>query len=166
MRSISRLVVPALAVASLVVVLACPASAATANVSITDNQYTPATVTINVGDTVTWTDNGSAHSVTSDDGTSFDSSPNCPSTCLANGDTFSHTFSSAGSFGYHCRLHGSAMTGTVVVQAPATTTSSTTATSSTTTSIVTTTSSTIRVGGLSDSPTTVVVAGTNPRFTG
>ena len=26
--------------------------------------------------------------------------------CMRGGDTFHHTFGAAGTFGYHCRLHG------------------------------------------------------------
>ena len=95
------------------------AGAASKAVSIGDNFYSPASVTISAGDTVTWTNNGAApHTVTADDG-SFDSSPNCPANidaCLQAGDTYSHTFSSAGTFGYFCKVHGQSMSGTVVVQ--------------------------------------------------
>jgi LPXTG-motif cell wall-anchored protein len=95
------------------------AGAATKTVSIGDNFYSPASVTISAGDTVTWTNNGAApHTVTADNG-SFDSSPNCPAdtdACLQGGDTYSHTFSSAGTFGYFCKVHGQSMSGTVVVQ--------------------------------------------------
>src|ERR1700712_5698501 len=73
--------------------------------------FTPATVTINVGDTVTWTNGGGFHDVNADDG-SFGNSP-------GGSWTFSHTFTPAGTFGYHCSIHGSAgsgMFGTVTVQ--------------------------------------------------
>jgi plastocyanin len=56
---------------------------------------------------VTWTNNDSvAHTVT---GTDFASSQ------LAPGSTFSHKFTTAGSFDYHCSIHPS-MTGNVTVQ--------------------------------------------------
>jgi LPXTG-motif cell wall-anchored protein len=96
-----------------------PAFAATSNVSIGDNFYSPETVTIQVGDAVAWTHNGQApHSVTASNG-SFDSSPGCPgdiNACMQNGDAYSHTFNSAGSFGYYCKVHGQSMSGTVVVE--------------------------------------------------
>ncbi len=80
----------------------------TASVTIKDFEFTPATVTIKVGDTVTWTNNGpSTHTVTADDG-SFASGNLL-------GDTFSHTFQTAGTFTYHCSLNRF-MTGTVIVQ--------------------------------------------------
>ena len=71
--------------------------------------FDPATVTIAVGGTVTWTNEDSTtHTVTADNG-EFNSGD------LANGATFSFTFDTAGTFAYHCSIHPS-MTGTVVVQ--------------------------------------------------
>jgi plastocyanin len=66
--------------------------------------------TVEVGATVTWTNNDSiAHTVTADDN-SFDSGPMQP------GQTFSHTFSQAGTVPYHCSIHGAAsMSGTIQV---------------------------------------------------
>ena len=67
--------------------------------TIADFTFTPPSITIKVGDTVTWTNNGpSAHTATADDG-SFDSGN------LAQGKTFSHTFQTAGTFSYHCTIH-------------------------------------------------------------
>src|SRR5439155_18337280 len=71
--------------------------------------------TINVGDTVRWTNNeGSAifHTSTADNGT-WDSK------VLANGQSFSFTFTVAGTFAYHCAVHPS-MRGSVTVVGPAT----------------------------------------------
>jgi LPXTG-motif cell wall-anchored protein len=87
-----------------------PASAATANVSEVDFDFVPATVTIAVGDTVVWTNNGaSPHTST---GGSWNSGTMNP------GASFSHTFSSAGTFPYVCSFHESiGMTGTVIVGA-------------------------------------------------
>lgn len=63
--------------------------------------FDPQTVTINPGDTVTWTNEGGFHNVISDTGL-FTSGP--PSSLL--GWTFSHTFPSLGSFPYYCEVHG------------------------------------------------------------
>ena len=101
-----------------------PQGAASASVSIVDFGFSPATITVNTGTTVTWTNTGaSIHSVTSDTG-AFDSSPSCPTgPCISPGSSFSHLFGQAGQFSYHCRVHPN-MTGTVIVNssAPATTT--------------------------------------------
>jgi plastocyanin len=107
--------------------LACalPALGATKNVTLQNIAYHPPTVTIHVGDMVTWThaDGGTPHSVTADAGQadSFDSNPtNCPPVCMVSGDTFSHVFKKAGTFTYHCRIHGDpncGMCGKVVVTA-------------------------------------------------
>ena len=86
------------------------ASAATTNVSVADNLYMPASVTINVGDTARWTWSGvNSHTVTATD-MSFDSGPPQSS------GTFDHTFNTGGTFTYFCQVHGTAMSGTVVVQ--------------------------------------------------
>ena len=110
-------------------------------VEIHDDYFSPAEIHVVEGATVTWTDLGGAHSVTSDDGTSFDSSPACIAglQCMATGDTFSHQFRTAETVTYHCRVHGAAMVGKVVVEAANTTTTSTT--SSTTTTLESTTTS-------------------------
>jgi plastocyanin len=80
-----------------------------ASVQIKDFQFTPSKVTIKVGGTVTWTNEGSSvHTVTADDG-SFDSGD------LQKGKTFSQTFDSTGTFSYHCSIHSS-MKAQVVVE--------------------------------------------------
>lgn len=85
-------------------------AAAAATVRATDQRtFVPATVTIKVGQTVTWTNDGSIpHSVTFDNGAPFDES-------LDAGATVSRTFTTAGTFAYHCTIHGASMSGTVVV---------------------------------------------------
>jgi len=88
-----------------------PAAADTATVSINDFAFTPSPVTVTAGSTVTWTNNqsGVAHTVTADDG-SFDSGR------LGTGQTFSMTFSAAGTVAYHCSIHPF-MHGTITVMA-------------------------------------------------
>ncbi|HEY5436023.1 MAG TPA: plastocyanin/azurin family copper-binding protein [Candidatus Limnocylindrales bacterium] len=76
--------------------------------SIANFAFAPASVTVAVGTTVTWTNTDSAgHTVTADDG-SFKSDK------LGTGTTFSQTFTKAGTFAYHCSIHSS-MTGTITV---------------------------------------------------
>lgn len=85
-------------------------AAATQNVTIVDFEFTPATITVQQGDTVTWTNEGpTAHSATASDG-SFDTG------IFSAGGSRSHTFNEAGSFAYICTPHPN-MTGTVVVEA-------------------------------------------------
>jgi plastocyanin len=87
------------------------AAAATENVSAQDNSFSPQSLTIDQGDTVHWTNDGdNPHTVTANDD-SFDSG-----TLLA-GQSFDHTFSTAGTYGYFCEVHGQSMSGTVVVRA-------------------------------------------------
>ena len=85
-------------------------AAASGSVTIVDFQFSPGQITINQGDTVTWTNNGpTAHSATAPNG-SFDTG------VFPAGQSRSHTFNEAGSFSYICTPHPS-MQGTIVVQA-------------------------------------------------
>ena len=87
------------------------ASAATVDVTIVGSGFSPSTVNIQVGDTVRWTNNtGATHDVRADDG-SF-TGP------AGTSWTFSHTYSTPGSFGFYCNFHGfpgGGMAGTVMV---------------------------------------------------
>lgn len=81
----------------------------TMNVSITTDSsgnytFSPATITIKAGTTVVWTNmSGAPHTVTSDDGKTFDSGIGNP--IAASGGTFKFTFNTAGTFAYHCQIH-------------------------------------------------------------
>ena len=76
--------------------------------------FSPATLTIKVGTTVTWTNmTQTGHTVTSDDGKSFDSGISTP--IAASGGTYSFTFTKAGTFAYHCQIHPF-MKATIIVQ--------------------------------------------------
>jgi plastocyanin len=71
--------------------------------------FNPATVTIKVGETVTWENqDGAAHDVIAADG-SFKSAE------FGQGKTFSFTFTKAGTYKYSCNIHPG-MDGTVIVQ--------------------------------------------------
>ena len=80
-----------------------------------DFKFEPATLTIGVGDTVTWTFRAT-HTTTAD----TSSVEKWDSGTKTNGQEFSHTFDETGTFPYHCVLHsasgGSGMNGTIVVQ--------------------------------------------------
>lgn len=105
------------------------ARAANASVSIAAFKYDPATLTVAVGDTVTWTNNEPLpasgtpipHTVTSDTGTDL------ASPTFTSPQTYSKTFTAAGTYAYHCTVHPS-MHGTVVVAAAGATTTATTTT--------------------------------------
>jgi len=84
-------------------------TSATGNaVRVADNSFTPSATTVPPGTTVTWTWAGARqHNVTFDDGTA--------SATQASG-TFQRTFAAAGSYAYHCTIHGSVMSGVVTVR--------------------------------------------------
>jgi plastocyanin len=82
--------------------------ATTSEVRVVDFAFEPATVTVTVGSTVTWTNAGSRpHTVTADDG-SFDSGRLDP------GEQFSQVFDQPGTFTYFCGFHPD-MQGSIVV---------------------------------------------------
>ncbi len=78
-------------------------------------KFTPASNSVHVGDTVKWSfvDNqNNPHTVTSDDGSTFDSQ--AKGVTGNPGDTFSFTFTKAGTYSYHCTFHAN-MTGKITV---------------------------------------------------
>jgi plastocyanin len=85
-------------------------TAATSGVTIKNFLYNPRSVSIQVGDTVKWTNQDSAeHTATAKD-SSFDTGK------LKKGQSGSHKFTKAGSIAYICSVHPN-MKGTVVVTA-------------------------------------------------
>src|SRR5581483_936940 len=89
-----------------------PTAAPAANgnsITIANFAFAPASLTVKVGTKVTWTNNDSAtHTVTALQG-AFDSGD------LPTGQSFSFTFTKAGTYNYHCAIHSS-MTATIIVQ--------------------------------------------------
>ena len=95
-----------------------PAGGSTTTVSansviIRDMAFLPASVTVKVGTTVTWTNQDPyVHTVTGD-GTNapkgFDSGN------LSTGKSYSFTFTTPGTFTYHCKIHPQ-LIGSVIVQ--------------------------------------------------
>jgi amicyanin len=82
----------------------------TYSVDISGFAFSPSTLTIKSGDSVTWTNHDStSHTVTSDTGSELSSQQ------IPNGETYSHTFNTAGTYSYHCSIHPS-MKGKVIVQ--------------------------------------------------
>jgi plastocyanin len=77
-------------------------------VRVADNNFTPSATTVAPGTTVTWTWAGTReHNVTFDDGTA---------SATQTSGTFQRTFATAGTFSYHCTIHGSIMSGVVTVR--------------------------------------------------
>src|SRR4030042_3497049 len=85
-------------------------------VTIKDNYFLPGNLTVQVGTTVNWINNGADIHTT----TSFDSGPGgneflWNSGILQPGQTYSFTFNIIGKFDYYCGVHATSMFGQVVV---------------------------------------------------
>jgi plastocyanin len=87
-------------------------------ISVTNNAFSPAAKTVSAGTTVRWAWNTCSgdsyggqtcvdHSVTFDDGVT---------SATQDQGTFSRAFNTAGTYNYHCSVHGAAMSGSVTVQ--------------------------------------------------
>ena len=83
------------------------------------NVFNPRSLTINAGDTVTFVNGGGFHNLVADDN-SFTSGPPSDSWSLT------QAFPNAGTFPYHCQIHGGpggvGMSGSIIVNAATTTT--------------------------------------------
>ena len=114
-RSFRGVVAQAGAAAILVGLLTAGGSAVLAAdhaVDIAGSAFSPGSVTVAVGDTVTWTNaDAQNHTATADDG-SWDTGT------ISSSTPKSVTLATAGTFPYHCKIHPS-MTATLVVQAAA-----------------------------------------------
>ncbi len=75
--------------------------------------FSPDSLTISLGTTVVWNNStGAPHTVTSDDGKTFDSGNTKP---ISPGGSFSFKFTKAGTFSYHCQFHPF-MVATIIVK--------------------------------------------------
>jgi len=100
---------PFLASLSLALITHISAAAMTTNVTFQNFSFTPQSVTIQVGDTVVWTNGGGVHTVTGDGADPFCGPNPIPDSC-------SETFTNVGTFPYHCNFHQLfGMVGTVIV---------------------------------------------------
>jgi plastocyanin len=96
-----------------------PAASGGNAISIVQKTFSPSTLTVHVGDTVTWTVTeaiSDPHSVTA--GSSKDPKPaefDSGIKLKNNGDTFSHAFPAAGTFSFFCAVHPTTMSGTITV---------------------------------------------------
>jgi plastocyanin len=85
------------------------AAGAAAEVKIDNFSFTPATLTVAAGTTVTWTNRDDIpHTVVSDDKT-------FKSKVLDTDEKFSYTFTKPGTYPYFCSIHPK-MTATIIVQ--------------------------------------------------
>lgn len=100
--------------------------AATHTVEIRNFSFTPSELTIALGDTVTWVWIDTHHSTTrTGQPESWDSG-----VVMQAGFQFSHTFQTAGTFGYVCSPHAAFMSGTIIVEPPSKADTTTSLTSS------------------------------------
>ena len=98
-----------------------PGGTVTNTVNLADQAFNPATVTVPAGTTVTWqwpntcSDGYGGYYTCPTHGVVFDDGSNIQSPTQSTG-TFTRTFNAAGTYRYHCAVHGSSMSGQVVVQ--------------------------------------------------
>lgn len=118
-RSVRRAaLVPVLALVALLPALPGHASAATYRVTMQGYAFAPATLAVPAGATVTWTNQDTApHDVKTTSGPVRIHSP-----MLNKGESWSFTFTTAGSYAYYCTVHPN-MTAGIAVQAVAPATS-------------------------------------------
>ena len=88
-------------------------------ISVTNNAFSPGSKTVTAGSAVNWSWNTCTggdgytgqtcvdHSVTFDDGTT---------SAIQDQGSYTRTFTAAGTYAYHCSVHGALMTGTITVQ--------------------------------------------------
>jgi plastocyanin len=90
----------------------------TSDLTVNNNYFDPLSTTVHVNSTVTWTWNAcggdgyggqvcTPHGIVFDDGKASGAQTQ---------GTWSRTFTSAGTYKYHCSTHGAAMSGTIIVQ--------------------------------------------------
>jgi predicted lipoprotein with Yx(FWY)xxD motif/plastocyanin len=84
-------------------------------VDVTNNKFTPAEITINIGDTVIWTNSEGNHNVNGSQST-YPSNPESFGNEVGSGWVFSHVFTLSGTYSYQCDPHvRSQMFGKVIV---------------------------------------------------
>ncbi|MDG1238047.1 MAG: plastocyanin/azurin family copper-binding protein [Flavobacteriales bacterium] len=97
-------------------VLSCAFYATNHNVTTVGNTFSPANITINQGDTVTWTNGGGSHNVNATLATYPNNPEGFGNSVSSSSWTLQHVFSIPGTYDYQCDPHtGMGMVGTVVV---------------------------------------------------
>ena len=99
-------------IATALLIVGSQARAADAEVTIDNFTFSPQTLTIKAGTKVTWTNRDDIPHIVASTTKAF------RSPALDTDDSYSFTFTTAGSYEYFCSLHPH-MTGTIVVQAAA-----------------------------------------------
>lgn len=94
---------------TLLLLASIPSFAATVTIKIQDFLFQPNTLTINLGDSIKWTNQGAVPHTTTSDSNLWNSNNLLP------GTSFVRIFNKAGKFPYHCHIHPG-MTGTVTVR--------------------------------------------------
>ena len=115
MKTIKLITVSVICFIAIFIIHSCSKSKTTGQTSVNANMVNisgmafPASTTIKIGDTTIWINkDGYPHTVTSDDGTSFNSGN------ITSQATFSFKATISGTFAYHCNIHAN-MHGTLVV---------------------------------------------------
>ena len=104
-----RYTISGISLAALMLTISTSVFAADTTIHIAQFAFTPASIEVAAGSKVTWVnDDKAVHSVISDT-TGFSSEP------LKQGEQFSTTFSTPGTYKYHCGFHAY-MTGSVTVK--------------------------------------------------
>lgn len=87
-------------------------------VTLVETSFTPQVLTVSPGTTVTWKwspCSGDGYSACPTHNVAFDDGSNITSGTQNSGD-FQRAFATAGTYHYHCTIHGSGMSGQVVVK--------------------------------------------------
>ena len=109
-RAASAVLIPVAIVLACAIFVVNPDRASaqmSATVGMSDNFFDPASVTVDVGATITWVNNGgNNHTAT---GSGIDTGQ------IAPGGSASITLNTAGTYSYICSIHGSSMAGSIVV---------------------------------------------------
>jgi plastocyanin len=101
------------------IVIAHPCHAAVQTVTVQDFQFSPAQITINIGDTIHWVWMNGSHTTTSGNSASCTPDGKWSAPLDSTHPTFDHTFFGAGVYNYFCIPHcAMGMVGTVTVVLP------------------------------------------------
>jgi len=87
-----------------------PQPQAVTQVAVSDNAFEPRVITVAVGATVRWTNQGSHHHTVTADAGQWDSGKLDPRA------TYNQTFTQPGTYPYHCGVHPQEMRGVVIVK--------------------------------------------------